>query len=283
MRGRWFLGGCPSPRPCRSESGLRSPHSRWAPSGRRLTLTSLLLVFVGAATEVAATPSPTPSCAEVACSGHGQCLTEKEDRYCFCDEGYSAVGLACRRSAPLIRRTVAGGAIARLARGEVGRPLESVGRYRRDYPRRLAEYVPEDALWCSDFVSWVYRAAGTPLSGGYQGGWLVPNNVAMKRWFERHHLWVERGDWNWGSFEPKPGDYIRIRTRTWGHSAIVERVEGETLHLIEGNAGGRVRATRYQRFRIHPKVEGFGIATETSTRRPLPALPGAWLPMRRLL
>jgi len=32
----WSPGGCPSPRPCRSESGLRSPQSRSAPSGGSL-------------------------------------------------------------------------------------------------------------------------------------------------------------------------------------------------------------------------------------------------------
>ncbi len=122
-------------------------------------------------------------------------------------------------------------------------------------------------LWCSDFVSWVYRAAGVPFSGGYEGGWLLTNNLAIRHWFERRGWWVQKHGPEWASFQPRPGDYVRIRTRRWGHSAIVRFVEGDTLHVIEGNAGGRVRLTRYARFREHERIDGFGLVTMPETRQ----------------
>ncbi len=181
------------------------------------------------------------------------------------------------------RRTASGASIVRIARAEVGHDLRSVGaEAEMSYPGPLRSFVPDDALWCSDFVSWVYRAAGVPLSGGYEGGWLVTNNNSVRGWFEDRGLWVDHNAPAFRTFDPLPGDYVRVRTATWGHSAIVERVEGDTLHLIEGNAGGRVRAVAYRHFRTHPKIDGFGVVTYPSIRKTWRATPPAhWLtPLR---
>ncbi|MEM9069742.1 MAG: CHAP domain-containing protein [Myxococcota bacterium] len=216
-------------------------------------------------------------CRGIRCSGHGVCIPEMERAYCFCDEGYAAVGHTCRRAESVSRRDDAGFDIARIAKAEVGRQLPEVGRYHRTYPGRLARYVPPDGLWCSDFVSWAYRAAGAPLTGGYQGGWLVTNNQAMRRWFERRSLWIDKRSRLFANFTPQPGDYVRIVGNRWGHSAIVERVDGNDLHLVEGNAGRRVRAVRYRDFRHHERIDGFGIASYTQRRRWHAALPLRWL------
>lgn len=232
----------------------------------------------------AAAESP---CANQTCSGHGSCLAEEERAYCFCHDGYAAEGLSCVAAAGAVATTqgqgplvATGDSIVRIARSEVGRDLPSVGHERQRYPLGLGNYIPSDALWCSDFVSWVYRVAGTPLTGGYEGGWLVTNNNAMRGWYERSRRWVPASSPRFQTFEPQPGDYVRIETATWGHSALVERVEGTTLHIIEGNAQGRVRANRYPNFRRHPKVGGFGIMTRASARRIWrPLLPSHWMPL----
>lgn len=213
-------------------------------------------------------------CASVSCGPHGVCTPEDRDAYCFCDEGYEAVDRRCVR-AP-VRRVVevghvsdVGTRIVSIAQGEDGRELHTVGRWREGMePGPLARYVAPGTLWCSDFVSWVYRAAGVPFTGGYHGGWLIRNNASIRRWFVRRDAWVERGDAGWSSFTPSPGDYVRISTRTWGHSAIVRRVEGDTLHLVEGNASGRVRLIRYARFRAHERIEGFGLVRLAQSYRP---------------
>ena len=220
------------------------------------------------ATTVAGAERP---CADVDCSGHGVCIAEDTRPACLCDRGFVAEGLQCvpKPEPPQspVGGEVSGEAIVAVARAEVGRELPAVGLEQLEYPGALQDHLPVDELWCTDFVAWVYKVAGVPLGGGYEGGWLVTNNRALRRYFERRGLWVDHTAPAFASFEPRPGDYVRIRTRTWGHSAIVERVEGDTLHIIEGNARGVVRATAYPSFRTHPKVDGFGIVTERETRK----------------
>lgn len=213
-------------------------------------------------------------CAGVRCGAHGVCVSEVQEAYCFCDEGFEAVGRACvrapvRRHAVTIPASDVGARIVGLASAEDGRDLANVGRGRASMePGPLARYVAPGGLWCSDFVSWVYRAAGVPFTGGYHGGWMLPNNVAIRRWFVRRSAWVAHDDAGYRSFAPSPGDYVRIRTSTWGHSAIVRAVVGDTLHLVEGNARGHVRLIRYEHFRQHERIEGFGLVRLAQSYRP---------------
>ena len=247
-----------------------------------MRIAALLGVLVAMTAAPAAADDP---CAHVDCGENGRCIREMEVAYCFCDEGYAAVGLTCepvRFEVP--RRHVTGREIVAIALAEVRHRLSDVGRHRESGPGPLADFVPPEGLWCSDFVSWVYRNAGVPLTGGYEGGWLVTNNNSIRAWFERRGWWIDDTDPRFRVLEPRPGDYVRIRTRTWGHSAIVERVDGTTLHLIEGNARGRVRRVRYANYREHPKVDGFGLVSFADVRlaalrpprapwRPVPSLP----------
>ncbi len=229
----------------------------------------LRLVFLAAALLGTLPPGTAraDACRGVRCSEHGQCIAEDTIPACFCDEGFMAEGLRCVPARPAPVSSVDGEAIVAIARSEVGRELATVGLHQLDYPGALRDHLPADELWCTDFVAWVYRIAGAPLGGGYEGGWLVTNNRALRKHFERRGLWVDHLDPSFATFEPRPGDYVRIRTRTWGHSALVERVEGDALHIIEGNARGVVRANVYRDFRRHPKIDGFGIVTDAEGRR----------------
>jgi len=239
----------------------------------------LALIVTVAAASTARADDP---CAGVSCSGRGTCFAESDDAYCLCDEGFAAVGPRCVATSAPKRADRAGLQIVRVARGEVDRTLPFVGAERRLAPGPLARHVPSNDLWCTDFVAWVYAVAGAPLSGGDAGGWLVRTNGAMRRWFERRGLFVARDAAGYPRFEPRPGDYVRIRNDTWGHSAIVDHVEGDTLFLVEGNAGGKVRATRYPRWRENPRIDGFGIASFTRARRRRIGAPLEWvLPLAR--
>lgn len=247
--------------------------SAFAASCARVWIVSSVLAIASAfATSSARADDP---CANVSCSGRGACFAESDDAYCLCDEGFAAAGTRCVRTESPKRADRAGLQIVRVARGEVDRTLPFVGAERRLVPGPLAPHVPANDLWCTDFVAWVYAVAGAPLSGGDAGGWLVRTNGAMRRWFERRGLFVA-GD-ALDRFEPRPGDYVRIRNDTWGHSAIVDHVEGETLFLVEGNAGGKVRATRYPRWRENPRIDGFGIASFTRARRRRLGAPLEWM------
>ena len=221
-------------------------------------------IVAGLAHAQNAPPPRRDPCRDVHC-GHGRCVSEMEDAFCFCEEGYAASGLACRAVQParalVSQPSSIGLSIVQVAIAEDGRDLAHVGEGRSLPPGPLARYVRAGGLWCSDFVSWVYRAAGVPFTGGYEGGWMLPNNAAIRGWFERRGTWVGRTERGYGSFQPRPGDYVRISTPTWNHSAIVRYAEGSTLYAVEGNAGGHVRLTRYTRWREDVRLEGFGLVS----------------------
>lgn len=83
--------------------------------------------------------------------------------------------------------------------------------------------------WCADFVSWVYKQAGTPFTGGSSGGWRIPGVSGLRAWFEKNGTYTPNGS----SVTPKPGDvYI---TAGESHTGIVEKVEGGKVYTISGN------------------------------------------------
>lgn len=214
-------------------------------------------------------PAPAP-CDGVRCSRHGECVSEDTQAYCFCDEGYRAEDLRCVAARPRRARaisTVQGTRIVEIALAEEGHRLEDVGALRVEAPGPLSRWV-SGILWCSDFVSWVYRVAGVPFTGGYGdgGGWQLTSNTTIRAWYQRHDAWVDHDSPEWATFRPRAGDYVRISTPTWGHSAIVRYVEGSTLYTVEGNASGRVVSTHYRNFRTHARIDGFGMTTMADAR-----------------
>jgi hypothetical protein len=103
----------------------------------------------------------------------------------------------------------------------------------------------------------------TELIGGTECG--VERHVEL---FKKAGIWTEDG-----SIRPKPGDIIVFN---WDvsqqpndgfadHIGMVERVEGDIIHTIEGNAGGEVRRRTYHvgegciRGYARPK---YGVATQ---------------------
>ena len=200
-------------------------------------------------------------------------MVERNDPFCLCDEGYAADGLRCEAqpdAAPderAVRSTSIGARIVRIASAEGGRRATEIGRDLRESPGPMRQYIKPGELWCTDFVAWVYRAAGLPFTGGYQGGWHLTNNFAVRAWFERSGRWVANRSPAWDRFEPRPGDYLRFHTSRFGHSAIVRYVAGDTLYTVEGNArGGVVRLQRYAHYKQNRRIDGFGIMTEAEAR-----------------
>jgi hypothetical protein len=197
------------------------------------------------------------TCRDETCSGHGRCFAERNRPYCVCDEGYAAHGMTCTPHAP--QPTAFDRAkIVEIAEGEDGHGPFTVGGRVTSYPYHLSRYLTPNDLWCSDFVSWVYRAAGAPLDGGENGGWLIEGNYGMRYWFRSRGRWVARGTPEFARYTPEPGDYVRIHTNRYGHSGIVRYVEGDTLYTVEGNVGNRVRFRRHERFRTNDRIDGFG-------------------------
>ena len=146
-------------------------------------------------------------------------------------------------------------------------------------------YFGNGGNWCSEFVSWVYRRAGYPFSGGSRGGWLLNDTEKVRAWFEIHATYVTRDDPDWAGFTPRPGDYVFLGRAdglggftTRAHSGIVERLDADgTLRTIEGNNDDRpVGRYAYPSFRTNTTdnfpdggiVLGFGLRGGKSTRIP---------------
>jgi len=94
--------------------------------------------------------------------------------------------------------------------------------------------------WCACFVSWCADQCGYVEAG------IVPKFAACTSqgapWFKERGLWMEAGN------TPKPGDLIFF---SWDHDdvvnhvGIVEYVEGDFVHTIEGNSGDAVERQSY--------------------------------------
>lgn len=111
--------------------------------------------------------------------------------------------------------------------------------------------------WCACFVSWCANECG------YIDREVIPKFsgcVWGVEWFK------ERGQWQDGSYEPRPGDIIFFDWDNRGssgpqdgesdHVGIVERVENGTVHTIEGNSGDECRARSYPVG--HYEILGYG-------------------------
>lgn len=110
--------------------------------------------------------------------------------------------------------------------------------------------------WCADFVSWVYKQAGTPFNGGSSGGWRIASVDGVKSWFKQNGTWVDNGP----GVKPNPGD---VYTMGISHTGIVEKVEGDTIYTISGNTAtdntGNGNGVGRGSYKIGSSdIEGFG-------------------------
>jgi cell wall-associated NlpC family hydrolase len=94
--------------------------------------------------------------------------------------------------------------------------------------------------WCAIFVSWVAEQAGLIDAG------IIPRFASCAagiQWFR------DRGQWFGSDYTPRPGDLIFFDWEPDGvadHVGIVERVEGDYVHAIEGNTSDSVRRRTYR-------------------------------------
>ena len=101
--------------------------------------------------------------------------------------------------------------------------------------------------WCACFVSWCANECGYIEAG------VIPKFagcVGGSNWFKA------RGQWQDGSYEPRPGDLIFFDWDDPGgysgpqddvpdHVGIVERVENGVVYTVEGNSGDSCRQRSY--------------------------------------
>lgn len=115
-------------------------------------------------------------------------------------------------------------------------------------------------FWCADFVSWVYKEAGSPFTGGSSGGWRLPAVSSLISWLKAKGVYVEQSP---SAPAPMPGDVITFRstadtdTNSGDHTGIIETVKGETITTIEGNSSNSV-ARRTYNYKTSAKIAGWG-------------------------
>lgn len=91
--------------------------------------------------------------------------------------------------------------------------------------------------WCADFVSWVYRAAGSPFTAApgvvLVNGWQIPAVSSLQT-----YLTIKGTYWPKASApEPQPGDIVIYKNGA-SHTNIVVEANGYMVKTVGGNQGG---------------------------------------------
>lgn len=164
-----------------------------------------------------------------------------------------------------------------LAEKEEGRYPDEVGQELEKYPGAISNYLQKTGngvhdyeAWCSEFVSWTYKAAGYDLSGGYQNSWMLRGSTQLRSWFNENAEFVNRENEKWESFIPAPGDYVRYDNDFGGHSGIVRYASNDTLYTVEGNCSNKVYIRRIPQWKTYQdrdntRIDGIGRRSGTAT------------------
>jgi hypothetical protein len=141
--------------------------------------------------------------------------------------------------------------IVRIAQGQLGLAEQPDGC---NCGAQIAKFLGSSHAeeWCADFVSWVYRQAGHPFSGGVDGGWRLPGVAGLHDWLATQGIWHDRRD----AGTPQPGDVVIFRDDD--HAGIVEFLDGTTLGSIEGNTSNEVGRRSYATYATNPEILGWG-------------------------
>lgn len=116
----------------------------------------------------------------------------------------------------------------------VNRARKELGYTEHPLGSNVQKYGPTE-YWCSLFATWVWRHAGVNIpSYAFTGD--------VYTWGQQHHLAYDKHHLD----QVKPGDVLLFgtgpqNTTTSTHIGIVESVDGNTVHTIEGNEGNAVR------------------------------------------
>lgn len=102
---------------------------------------------------------------------------------------------------------------------------------------KYSEGVEE--AWCADFVSWIMREVGAPLTNPHSGSWRIPGIFTLKEYYESVGRFYPAGS----EYVPRPGDVAIYQNspRFDDHVHIILRVDDGVLTTVGGNENNRVR------------------------------------------
>lgn len=137
--------------------------------------------------------------------------------------------------------------IVSLAIGEIGH-AEPTGDDK--YIKWYSTSIPLTTAWCAIFVSWCANKAGVSTS-------VIPKFASCTigmNWFKGKGRWRNKS-----GYTPQSGDIIFFTNKKGvsTHVGIVEKVIGNTVHTIEGNANDKVMRRTYEKSNSY--ILGYGV------------------------
>lgn len=86
--------------------------------------------------------------------------------------------------------------------------------------------------WCADFVSWVLRSAGYPMSNPNSGSWRIPGVLTLQSYLEKQGRFRPVGD----GYTPRPGDIVIYNGGDFGqHTNLVIDTKDGRIRTVGGN------------------------------------------------
>lgn len=123
---------------------------------------------------------------------------------------------------------------------------------------KFSEDVSEP--WCADFVSWVMKEVGQPLSNPNSGSWRIPGTFTL------HDYYVAAGRFKAADsgYQPNLGDVAIYRgSPVFGdHTNIVLSSENGVLTTVGGNEGDRIRIYKNAK-QEYRGLLGYGVLEES--------------------
>ncbi|RVW01952.1 CHAP domain-containing protein [Rhodococcus xishaensis] len=109
--------------------------------------------------------------------------------------------------------------------------------------------------WCANFVSWIMREAGRPLSNPNSGSWRIPGVYTLQEYYESEGRFEPIGN----GYRPTTGDVVLYNNefRVGQHTNFVVAVDGDTATTVGGNELGKIRVHNLD-WNSDNAVVGFG-------------------------
>lgn len=115
--------------------------------------------------------------------------------------------------------------------------------------------------WCADFISWIMREAGAPLSNPNSGYWRIPGVYTLEEYYSNEGRFSPRPE----GYVPQVGDVIMYDdSSNFGqHASFVIISDGERVVTVGANKRGRdpkgyVTIDTINRY-ADPGIVGYGL------------------------
>ena len=141
------------------------------------------------------------------------------------------------------------------------RAILTVARAEWQHPGPATKYSQGiDENWCADFVSWVLRHAGYPMTNPNSGSWRIPGVLTLQSYLTTAGRFRAVGH----GYRPRPGDIVVYNGGAFGqHTNLVIGVHGDTVDTVGGNqrAGFGPTSITVRHSRLDDTgVMGYGVA-----------------------